>query len=92
MCCALDMPRGARGDLYHIEAKLYRLGKAHISILRSKNIDKKCLIPGVFQGSGIFKLFLRSKDPLAGLGDIFCGKIHTIDPEALSVQVFQRAR
>ena len=28
------------GDLYHIEAKLYRLGKAHISILRSKNIDK----------------------------------------------------
>ena len=28
------------GDLYHIEAQLYRMGVAHISILRSKNIDK----------------------------------------------------
>ena len=32
-------------DLYHIEAKLYRMGIAHISILRSK-ISTKCPILG----------------------------------------------
>ena len=33
MCCALDMPCGARGDLYYIESR------SDISILRRKNIE-----------------------------------------------------
>ena len=33
MCCAPDMPCGARGDFYHIESR------SDISILRSKNIE-----------------------------------------------------
>ena len=39
MCAALDMPCGASGDFYHIEAQLYRMGVAHISNLRSKYIE-----------------------------------------------------
>jgi four helix bundle protein len=35
------MPCGARGDLYHIEAQLYRMGKAHISSLRKQTYRKK---------------------------------------------------
>jgi hypothetical protein len=36
MCSALDIPCGVRGDLDHIEAQLYRMGTAHISILRQQ--------------------------------------------------------
>jgi hypothetical protein len=40
MCNALDMPCGARGDLDHIEAKLYRIRLRIYRFCASKNIDK----------------------------------------------------
>ena len=41
MFMELDMRCGARGDLYPIEAKQYRMGKAHISSLPKANISTK---------------------------------------------------
>ena len=50
------MPCGASGDLYHIDAKRYRMGIAHISILRSKNIETPDL-KGVPFKSGVICVY-----------------------------------
>ena len=41
MFIELDMRCRARRDLYHIDAKRYRMGKAHISSLTKSNISTK---------------------------------------------------
>ena len=48
------MPCGASGDLYHIDAKRYRMGIAHISILQSKNIETPDLEEVSFKSGVIF--------------------------------------
>ncbi len=46
MCCALDMPCGARRDLYHIESAqpIYRVCIAHLSILRQQKYRHKVAV------------------------------------------------
>ena len=41
MFIELDMRCGARRDLYYIDTKCYRMGKAHISSLTKSNISTK---------------------------------------------------
>ena len=43
MCSALDMPAGERSYIISKREALYRICKANISILRSKNIDEENL-------------------------------------------------
>ena len=65
MCMALDMPCGARRDLDHIEAKLYRIGAADISILcqqkyRQKNYPIRWLGIGICPTTNEVDLLCKS--------------------------------
>ena len=90
MCCALDMPCGARG-IYIISKRSYIEWAQPIYRFCGAKISTKCLIPGVFQASGIFKLFLLTKDPPTGFGEKFFHEIHPGDPVGLAVEIFQGA-
>ena len=62
------MPCGARGDFYHIDAKRYRMGIAHISILRSKNIETPDL-KGVPFKSGVICVYAVGSVVSVGMGE-----------------------